>query len=265
MILAQTLAFISIRFLDVVDILFVAVLLYQLYNFIKGTVAMQIVLGVLSLYVIWAIVHAFEMDLLNGILEQIINVGVLALVIVFQKEIRQFLFILGRNNFIRKGSKAIMRIGKQLEEESDLNIEPIIIACENMSKTLTGALIVIASENDLRSYIETGIKIDAKISEHLIENIFYKNSPLHDGAIVIAENRVKAARCILPVSESKSISSKLGLRHRAAIGITEQTDAYAIIVSEQTGSISYCKNGNIKRDIKTSELKRIIIERFRKG
>jgi uncharacterized protein (TIGR00159 family) len=131
-----------------------------------------------------------------------------------------------------------------------------------MSKTFTGALIVIANENDLRSYIDTGIKLNANISEQVIESIFFKNSPLHDGAIIIHENKIKAARCILPVSESKSISAKLGLRHRAAIGITEQSDAYAIIVSEQTGYISYCKNGNIKRNIKTSELKRIIFQRF---
>lgn len=260
--LHSTLCFINLRLLDIIDILLLAVLLYQLYNFIKGTVAIHITLGIILLYIIWRLVHAYEMELLSGILGQFINVGVLALIIVFQKEIRQFLLIIGRNKFIRQSSQAIFNIRRQPEEETSLNIEPIIRACENMSKTFTGALIVIANENDLRSYIETGIKLHANVSEQVIESIFFKNSPLHDGAIIIHENRIKAARCILPVSESKSISAKLGLRHRAAIGITEQSDAYAIIVSEQTGYISYCKNGNIKRNIKTSELKRIIFQRF---
>lgn len=254
--------FISVRWLDIIDILLVAVLLYEIYNLIKGTVAINIFLGILAVYVVWKLVKLYEMELLSQILSQFISVGVLALIIVFQQEIRQFLLLLGNPNFINK-SKGFFNWRWQINNAILQDIEPIISACDNMSKSKTGALIVIAKRNELKSYLETGEEINSKISQQLIENIFFKNSPLHDGALIIVGNVMKAARCVLPVSDSTSLPSGLGLRHRAALGIAEKSDAISIIVSEQTGEISFCKSGELKKNIKPSRLKEIIEQEFK--
>lgn len=254
--------FLQIRFLDVIDVLLVAFLLYQLYLLIRGTGALYIFLGILSIYLIWWLVRLFEMELLSAILGQFISVGVLALIIVFQPEIRKFLLLIGTRSIINKGSRNIFRRLWQLEDEGKLNISPIVNACERFAENRTGALIVITKKNDLEFFVETGQPVDARISEPLLESIFYKNNPLHDGAVVITENRIRAARCVLPVSENPNFPSTLGLRHRAAAGITEQSDAVALVVSEQTGRISWCKQGQIKRNIKAVQLKEFLAKEF---
>ncbi|OIP02234.1 MAG: TIGR00159 family protein [Bacteroidetes bacterium CG2_30_32_10] len=252
--------FMTVRFLDVIDVLLVAILLYEVYKLIKGTAAINIFLGVIALYLLWKLVRYYEMELLSEILNRFVSVGIIVLIIVFQQEIRQFLLLVGKPAFIKRG---FFRWKWAINQEILTDITPIVKACENMSKTNTGALIVLAKTNELKYYIETGEVIDANISDRLIENIFFKNSPLHDGAVIIIGNKIKSAKCILPVSESHNIPAHLGLRHRAGFGITEQSDALSIIVSEQTGSISLCKNGEIKKDLKPLQLKEILEEEFK--
>lgn len=255
-------AFIQIRFLDIIDILLVAVLLYQLYVLIRGTGAINIFLGILSLYLLWWLVRLFEMELLTAILGQFIAVGVLALIIVFQPEIREFLLVLGKKSILRGGRGGLFKGLWQEEKGRELNIPAIVNAMEGLADQQTGALVVIAHKHELESFVETGQRLDALISEQLLGSVFYKNSPLHDGAVIISNNRIKAARCVLPVSETRRLPASLGLRHRAAIGVTEQSDAIALVVSEQTGKISWCKGGQIKRAIKPLHLKELLAKEY---
>ena len=255
-------AFINIRFLDIIDIILVAFLLYRLYYLIRGTGAIYIFLGILSIYLLWWMVRIFEMELLSEILGQFMNVGVLALIIVFQPEIRKFLLMIGTRSIINKGSKSFFGKLWQFDDQLSLNISPIVNACENLSQSKTGALIVITKDNNLEYYLETGEILEAKVSEELLENIFYKNSPLHDGAVIITNNKIVAARCVLPVSETPMFPAHLGLRHRAALGITEHSDAIAIVVSEQTGRISWFKDSNMKKNIKPVQLKEHLAKEF---
>jgi len=246
--------FIKIRLLDVIDILLVAFLLYAIYRLIKGTVAIRIFIGIISFYLIWKLVKVLQMELLSEILGSFISVGVIALLIVFQQEIRKFLLLLGTPSFIGKNQKRFLfwkfNIGKPIE----LDIDSIIKACQNMAKTKTGALIIITNKNELLELNETGEIIDANISNSLIESIFYKNNPLHDGAIIIRKNQITSASCVLPLSKKLDFPTNYGLRHRAAVGITEQSDAIAIIVSEQTGKIAYSKAGELKTNISLTKL-----------
>jgi uncharacterized protein (TIGR00159 family) len=250
------------RLLDFIDILLVAVLLLEVYRLIKGTTAMNVFIGIVAFYLIWKLVKALQMELLSEILGQFINVGVIALIIVFQKEIRQFLLLLGNPRFLKKANSDLFFWSKNPKIERLSNFLPIVIASQRMANNNTGALIVVSKRNSLKEYIDTGEIIDSSISEHLIENIFYKNSPLHDGAIIIVGDRIKAARCILPSTERVDLPVNLGLRHRAAIGITEESDAVAIIVSEQSGEISFAKAGNITYNIKPFELKKFLEQEF---
>ncbi len=254
--------FIQIRLLDVIDILLVAILIYYLYKLIRGTGALNIFLGMISIYIFWWLVRLFEMELLAEILGQFISVGVLALIVVFQPEIRKFLLILGTRSFLNAKSRRFFSRLWHYERATSLPINDIVGACEEMSNTRTGALIVLTRENNLDIFLETGEILNARISRQLLETIFYKNSPLHDGAVIITDNQIKAARCVLPVSESTHFPAYLGLRHRAAVGVSEQSDALAIIVSEQTGRISWVKNGQMKRNIKPVELKEILVKEF---
>lgn len=262
MIFAGVLAFLQIRLLDVVDILLVAIILYYLYKIIRGTGALNIFLGIISIYIFWWLVRIFEMELLTEILGQFISVGVLALIVVFQPEIRRFLLLLGTRSFLGKKGRRVWGRLWQVNELSKLNINDIVLACEELSQSHTGALIVITVENRLEPILETGQMIDALVSKDLLENIFYKNTPLHDGAVIITDNRIKAARCVLPVSESTMFPAYLGLRHRAALGLSEQTDALSIVVSEQTGRISVVRDGNMKRNLKPVELKELLAREF---
>jgi diadenylate cyclase len=250
--------FIQIRFLDIIDIILVAILMYQLYALIRGTGAFQIFFGLLLLYLLWWLVRIFEMDLLSAILGQFISVGVLALIIVFQPEIRKFLLMIGTRSFLNKGSRNFFKRFWHFQQEEKLDILPIVQACERMAENRTGALIVITGNNTLDHVQETGQAIDGLVSEHLLEAIFFKNNPLHDGAVIITGNIIKSARCVLPVSYSENIPSTLGLRHRAAVGVTEQSDAIALIVSEQTGKISWAKNGAIHGNIKALQLREML-------
>jgi len=255
-------AFLQIRLLDVIDIFLVALLIYYLYKIIRGTGAVNIFLGIISIYIIWWLVRLFEMELLTEILGQFISVGVLALIVVFQPEIRKFLLLLGARSFLGKRTRNFIGRFWQVGDDNMLNIRDIVTACENLASTRTGALIVITKENNLDFFVETGQVLDALISREILENIFYKNSPLHDGAIIITKNRIRAARCVLPVSDSTMFPAYLGLRHRAAVGISEQSDAIAIVVSEQTGRISWVKDAKLKRNIKPLELKEMLAREF---
>lgn len=242
-------AFITIRFLDILDIFLVALLLFQLYRLIKGTVAFNIVIGLFSMYLLWLVVRALNMELLGSIMGQFIGVGVMALIVVFHPEIRKFLVFIGTNYNVNRVLQLDKLFGtgkvKSINEEQ---IENLVDACVSMAKSKTGALIVIAGNSELNEQIKSGEKINAKISSSLIRTIFFKNTPLHDGAIVIKDNKIVAAGCILPLTQ-KELDKVLGLRHRAAVGITETTDAVTIIVSEERGTISFAKDGEIKRRI----------------
>jgi uncharacterized protein (TIGR00159 family) len=252
--------FIEIKFLDIIDIFLVAFLLYALYNLLKGTVAINIFFGIVAFYLLWKLVTALEMKLLSEIFGAFISGGFIALIVVFQPEIRKFLFMLGKPGFIRSRRSRFLFWKFDLNQQLELDIDPIILACKNLTETNTGALIIIANKSGLEQYIESGEFIDSQISSGLIENIFFKNSPLHDGAMIIHNNKIKAARCILPVSDNAKIPSSLGLRHRAAVGITELSDALSIILSEETGKISIAFDGELQNNIEISQLKKIIIE-----
>ncbi|NVO18237.1 MAG: TIGR00159 family protein [Bacteroidetes bacterium] len=254
--------FLHIRLLDVIDILLVAILLYSLYNLLKGTAAVNIFLGILAIFAIWRIVKSLGMDLLSDLLGAFISVGFIAFIVVFQPEIRKFLLAIGSPGFVKKNRLKFLFWKLHFKQEDLIEIDPIVQACHRMSMTMTGALIVVSRKNDLSEFTDTGMALDSQISDQLIESIFFKNNPLHDGAVIIAANRLKAARCILPVSAGSNLPSEFGLRHRSAIGITEKTDAIAIIVSEQTGKISYCKDGHITLDVKASGLKSALTEDF---
>jgi uncharacterized protein (TIGR00159 family) len=251
-----SLLFITFRWLDIVDILVVAIIMFQLYKLVKGTVAIRIFLGILALYLFWKIVSALQMELLSEILGQFIGVGVIALIIVFQQEIRRFLLLIGNNSFFsgrkNKRFQKFLRPG-EINKES-LNITQIILAVNNLSKTKTGALIVLDMNSELKYYATSGEKINAAISSALLESIFFKNSPLHDGGVIIESNKIMAARCILPVSENQDFPAHFGLRHRAAAGMTETSQSLAIVISEENGKISLAKAGKIDYNISIENL-----------
>lgn len=246
--------------LDVLDIVIVLFLIYQLYKFVRGTVAMRIFIGALAVYSIWKSTEYLKMDLLHEILGQFIGVGVIALIIVFQQEIRKFLLLIASpkiyNRFLL--TKWLFRIKKATETNKDLSKEPIVRACDRLSKEKIGALLVISNGNDLEAYKSLGENIDALLNEHLLVSIFQKDSPLHDGAVLLSQNRIIAASCVLPVSDRMDLPTHLGLRHRAAIGVTEQSNAIAIVVSEQNGSISVCNGGKLKNNLSLKRLRELI-------
>ena len=254
------LSFLKINIIDIIDVFLVGILFYQLYRMLKGTAALNIFLGLIIFYLLWKIVVLFRMELLSEIFGQFVSVGVIALIVVFQPEIRKFLLFIGSKNPLKKANITIWK--ERVKEYEYPKINTIEKACVKMSSTLTGALIIITKENNLEEYIQTGELINAKTSRELIETIFFKNTPLHDGALIITNKTMVAARCILPVSRRSNIPTNLGLRHRAALGITENTDCVALIVSEQTGSISYCIDGNIKKNVSPEELKQFLEKQF---
>lgn len=252
--------FINIHLIDVVDILVVAWLIYQIYRVIHGTSAMSIFIGILILYVVWVVVKALHMELLSAIMGQVLGVGVIALIVIFQQEIRRFLLHLGNNSLQHRSNFFTRKIlGRRKEEISLANLAELTHAVRRMSETKTGALIVMTHSSSLEFVIETGDRIDAAINRRLIENLFFKNSPLHDGAVVMNTSRIIAARCTLPMSESQDIPPQFGMRHRAAVGLTEQTDATVIVVSEETGGINFIKGGRMKPMGSITEL-RLAIE-----
>lgn len=238
--------FIEFSFLDVLDILLVATLLYYVYKLLKGTVAINIVIGIAFIFLIWKITQALKMEMLSGILGYLLSGGVIALIIVFQQEIRKFLLMIGTTNFTNKRSFLKQLKFLQTEIASEIDTDTILEACKKMSKSKTGALIVIERTNALDFLISTGDRMNAVVNEVLLESIFYKNSPLHDGALIIRDNYIVATRVVLPISDSAKIPARFGLRHRAAIGVSEKTDAVCLSVSEETGEISYIKDGGFE-------------------
>jgi len=255
--------FIEVRFLDVLDIALVAALLYMVYTMLKGTVAINIFAGIAAIYFIWRLVVALQMEMLSQILGAFIGVGFIALIIVFQPELRQFLLVFGTPKILEILPDRLQFLFKHLQrEQSNLDTDKIVQACQHMSEEKSGALIVITHQHELLNIIDTGEVINAIISDQLIENIFFKNSPLHDGALIISENMIKAAACILPVSKNRNIDVSLGLRHRAALGVTEKSDAIALVVSEENGHISYCKNGTLINGVQAHQLKSFLDKEF---
>ncbi len=245
--------FIHIRILDLLDIFFVGVLLFALYKLLKGTAAINIFVGIVAIFILWKVTDALKMQLLSDILGAFISVGIIALIIIFQPEIRQFLLALGTPSFLGKYGKRFAFISSWFDTSFETDTDPVVVACQHMSNVKQGALIIITRQNELQQVVNTGVLVDAEISSPLVENLFFKNSPLHDGAMIITQNRIKAAGCVLPVSKKK-LPRYAGLRHRAAIGMTEISDAIAIIVSEETGHISYSTHGNIRHNIELATL-----------
>ena len=238
--------FLDFSFLDALDILLVALLIYYIYKLLKGTVAINIFLGIAFIFLIWQITQILKMEMLSNILEYLLSGGVIALIIVFQQEIRKFLLMIGTTNVTSRTQflKQLKFLKSEITIETDS--DTLLNACKKMSKTKTGALIVIERTNSLDFLIKTGDNMNAEINEVLLESIFYKNSPLHDGATIIRDNYVVATRVILPISDSINIPSRFGLRHRAAFGVSEKTDAVCLLVSEETGEISYIKDGSFE-------------------
>lgn len=246
---------ISFGIKDAIDILSVAIILYYIYRLMKESSSANIFGGIIVFIVVWIFVsQIFEMRLLGSILDKLVNVGSLALIILFQEELRHFFSTIGS----RPGSNLLMKIIKG-KKSSDGNVHredimPIVLACMNMSKQKVGALIIIERYVGLSEYIATGDIINANITQRLIENIFFKNSPLHDGAMILSHQKIKAAGCILPISHDTDIPKSLGLRHRAALGISQKSDCLAIVVSEETGGISIAEKGNFQLRLSAEEL-----------
>ena len=237
---------IEFRLKDFFDILIVALLLYQTYKLLKGTTGMSIFAVLVSFISVWFLVSfVFQMELLGSILNKVANVGVIFLVILYQDEIKNFLSQLGNKyaNTLYARIKRMLIRNKETQPQTDIN--EIVEAMVSCAKTKTGALVVIQKEGDLSTYCQTGEIIESNIKARLIENIFFKNTPLHDGALIISDNQIKAVGCILPLSHKRDLPKELGLRHRAALGITEKTDAYVVIVSEETGRISCMRQGEM--------------------
>lgn len=235
----------DIRIIDIIDIVLVAFLLYYLYKLVKGTVAINIFVGIVILYVIWKLTELLEMELLSKILGGFLGVGMFALIVVFQQEIRKFLLMVGSTNFSAR-KKVFKKLNLFNDEEIvHTNIAAVVAACTKLGQMQTGALIVIRRNNSLEFIKSTGDPMQVELNQPIIESIFYKNSPLHDGAMIVEDNTITATRVILPVSDQKNIPNRFGLRHRAAIGITEKTDAVCLVVSEENGQISYVKEGDL--------------------
>jgi uncharacterized protein (TIGR00159 family) len=251
----------QIGFKDIVDIFLVAFLLYEIYKLLRNSGAVNIFIGILAFIVCWFFVsYVFKMQLLGGIMDMVVNVGAFALIVLFQDEIRRFFSNIGSRRERGFFSKIKKFFGESQAEkqEKDLDLLQVVLACRNMSKTNTGSLIVFSRNNNLDNYVQSGELLDSRINSRLIESIFFKNGPLHDGAIIISGHTLKAAACILPVSQNQSIPKRLGLRHRAALGITEHTDAVAIVVSEETGHISWAVNGKLNVNVKPEELEHFL-------
>ena len=252
--------FLKIGLIEIIDIAFVAILIYQLYKLVKGTVAINIFIGLATIYLFWKLVSALNFQLLSEILGQFIGVGVIILAIVFQQELRKFLMIIGKGKIIK--NNGFLKFNFISAHDNLLNIKAISKACISMSKTKTGAIMIITQVDDLAVFCESGIEMNALISTPMIESIFHKNSPLHDGAVIIKNNKIVSARSVLPVSNSNEIESHLGMRHRAALGITEESDAIAIIVSEESGNLSYAKDGELFEKRTESQLEEFLNKLF---
>ena len=249
--------FLQFGWIDAADVLLVTVLLYQLYKLLRGSVALNVALGLVSFYLLYLVVKATGMELLTKILGQFMSVGVLASIILFQQEIRRFLLNVGKATALER-----MRSWTwgRPAEAAPLAVGPFVEAAKSLSNKLTGALICFTQSSDLTPFADSGDRLDAEISKRLLLAIFNKTSPLHDGAVIVANGRLQAARCILPVSENPDVPASLGLRHRAAIGLSEITDAVVLVVSEETGAMSLVRHGEVHRNLPTGELRALLNE-----
>lgn len=257
MIFAFQIGFLEVSWVDVVDIGLVSILFYQVYKLIRGSIAVNIFLGIMALYLMYLIVSAAQMELLATILGQFMGVGVLAMIILFQPEIRKFLLVIGRSAEFREN---LFRSISNWRTSDGFNINEVIEAAKTFKATKTGALIVFSRDSELRFYQETGDLLNAEVSKRLLISIFNKTSPLHDGAVIIYKGRIKAARCILPVSENDHLPPQFGLRHRAAVGMSENTDTLVLAVSEETGRLILARNGKYIGALKLKQVERKIKE-----
>ncbi|MBR9920160.1 MAG: TIGR00159 family protein [Bacteroidetes bacterium] len=256
--------FLPVRIWDILDILIVGFVIYQVYRLLRGSIAFNIFIGVIVLYVLWWLVGILQMDMLSLLLNQFVSLGLLILIVIFQPEVRRFFFLLG-NTTLRQRSNFLSRLldrnldGQKLDDEQQTAIKA---ATMRMSRLRIGALIVFSGGLDMDSIMSTGVRLDANISQPLIESIFQKTSPLHDGAMIISGRRIHAASCILPVSDNPGLPKNAGLRHRAGVGITERMNVQALIVSEETGSISIASEGKLRRRLNEDELDEILATIF---
>lgn len=252
--------FLNFGIKDAIDILLVALLLYYVYKVMKASRSLYVFTGIVLFVIVWLIVsQVLEMRLLGTIMSQLINVGVIGLIVLFQDDVRKFLYRVGSHRRLRRISMVMgMRRKQELREKE--TIMPIVMACINMARQRVGALIVVERSLNLDYIATSGDFIDSRIDQRLIENIFFKNAPLHDGAMIIAKKRIKAAGCILPVAHDMDIPREFGLRHRAAMGISQDSDAIAIVVSEETGRITVAMNGKLRVRLSAEELESILTE-----
>jgi uncharacterized protein (TIGR00159 family) len=259
MIFLFRIGFLEVSWVDVIDIGLVSILLYQVYKLIRGSIAVNIFLGILALYLIYLIVRAAQMELLATILGQFMGVGVLAMIILFQPEIRKFLLVIGRSTEFRENIfKSISNWRNSYHD--DFDIHQVMEASKTLKASKTGALIVFSRDVELKFYIETGDSLNAEVTKRLLLSIFNKNSPLHDGAVIIYKGKIKAARCILPVSENDHLPAYFGLRHRAAVGMSENTDTLVLAISEETGRLVLARNGKYLRGLKLKQVEQKIVD-----
>lgn len=247
--------FLPIRVWDFLDVLIVGYLMFQIYKLLRGTIAFNIFLGALTIYVIWWLVEQLKMSLLAGVLKQFVEVGAVLIIIIFQQEIRRFLLFLGNNTLGQRFRNWFRILDKRQESTAvkSKQIQSIQKTMKEMAEHKMGALIVLSGNRNLEGLVGAGVELDAKISSNLLLSLFNKEGPLHDGAVIIAEGRIKKAGVVLPLTESIQVPKELGLRHRAALGLTEKADVVAFVVSEQTGKVSFAKEGNLMLDVKEDQ------------
>jgi diadenylate cyclase len=252
--------FLEVSWVDLVDVGLVAVLLYQIYKLIRGSLAVNIFLGILSVYLVYLIVRAAQMELLATILGQFIGVGVLAMIVIFQPELRKFLLLIGRSAEFNRESILKSFSSWRNDYRDDFDIHQLMDAIRALKAARTGALVVFSREDELKFYVTTGDVLDASVTKRLLLSIFNKHSPLHDGAVIIYKGRIKAARCVLPVSENDHLPSHYGLRHRSAIGMSENTDTLVMAISEETGRLILARNGKYVKGLKLKQVEKKILE-----
>lgn len=259
MIFLFKIGFLDVSWVDFIDIALVSVLLYQVYKLIRGSIAMNIFLGILALYLVYLIVRAAQMELLATILGQFMGVGVLAMIILFQPEIRKFLLVIGRGTEFRENIFKTIANWRH-EYHDDFDVQEVIEAAKSLKATKTGALMVFSRDSEMKFYAQTGDALDATVNKRLLLSIFNKNSPLHDGAVIIYKGRIKAARCVLPVTENDNLPAHYGLRHRAAVGMSENTDTLVLAISEETGRLILARNGKYLRLLKLKHVEQKILD-----
>ncbi|MBC7891800.1 MAG: TIGR00159 family protein [Sphingobacteriaceae bacterium] len=254
MTFALRVGFLDVSFIDLLDIALVAYLLYQIYFLIRDSIASRVFLGYLLVYGFYLVVRALGMELLSTILGQFMQIGVLALLVIFQPEIRRFLLLIGRSTNFQQSPLFRRFFGQKRAAEATWALQPLIEATKAMVSSRTGALVVVRKEDELKRYLESGTRLDAVLTKSLLLSIFNKTSPLHDGAVIIGDGRIQAARCVLPVSESDKTKPFMGFRHRAALGLAEHSDAAMVVVSEEKGEIAFAADGEMYRNLTIEEL-----------